>query len=55
MLRDRQVTSVDGTAVPVEADTICLHGDTPGAVAFAMRLRQALAAAGVVIRAFGSV
>lgn len=55
MLRDRRVSSVDGTAVEIEADTICLHGDTPGAVAFAVRLREALTAAGVVIRPFGSV
>jgi len=50
MLRDRRVIAVDGTAVPVECDTICLHGDTPGTVAFAQRLRTALTEAGIVIR-----
>ena len=36
------------------ADTICLHGDGPHAVAFARRLRVELAAAGVVVKSFGS-
>lgn len=47
MIRDRAVTAVDGTAVPLEVDTICIHGDTPGAVEFARQLRQALDAAGI--------
>jgi UPF0271 protein len=51
MLRARQVTAADGTTVPVDCDTICLHGDTPGAVAFARQLRIALTAAGIAIRA----
>jgi len=42
-----RVTAIDGTKVQMDADTICLHGDTPGAVALARRLRERLAAAGV--------
>jgi UPF0271 protein len=53
MIRDRSVIAVDGTPVPIDVETICLHGDTPGAVAFARRLREALTAAGVVIGALG--
>jgi 5-oxoprolinase (ATP-hydrolysing) subunit A len=37
--------------VPIQADTLCLHGDTPGAVAIARAVRAALEAAGVQIRA----
>ena len=38
----------DGAArVPVQADTLCLHADTPGAVAIARQLREALAAKGI--------
>ncbi|HQR19300.1 MAG TPA: 5-oxoprolinase subunit PxpA [Burkholderiaceae bacterium] len=36
------VRSMDGTDVPVEAGTLCLHGDQPGAVAFARALRATL-------------
>jgi UPF0271 protein len=49
MIRDRCVTAIDGTRVPLAVDTICLHGDTPGAVAFATRLRAALLAAGISV------
>jgi UPF0271 protein len=53
MVRDRAVTAVDGTAVPLEIDTICVHGDTPGAVTMARRLNEAFAAAGITVRAPG--
>ena len=49
--RDRGVTAVDGTWLPLDADTICLHGDTPGAAVLAGRIRQALAAAGIRVLA----
>jgi UPF0271 protein len=51
---DGAVTAVDGTRVPLHADTLCLHGDGPHALAFAPRLREALAAAGVRIAAPGA-
>lgn len=44
------VRSVQGRGVNVRADTICLHGDGPHAVAFARRLRGALEHAGAIIR-----
>ena len=46
------VTPVTGPDVPVTARSVCVHGDTPGAVAMAVAVRQALLAAGVEIRAF---
>ncbi len=49
MLRDNTVPAIDGTILPVEADTICVHGDTPGAVEFARELRLALHQMGVVV------
>jgi UPF0271 protein len=49
MLRDDKVRAIDGTDVPVHVDTICVHGDTPGAVAFARELRLCLAQTGVTI------
>ena len=53
MARSRQVTAIDGTVVPLDVDTICVHGDTPGAAALGAVLRGALEAAGVVVRAVG--
>ena len=41
-----------GTDVRVDAESICLHGDTPGAVAMAAAVRRALEGAGVAIKAF---
>jgi len=51
MARDRRVTSVAGTPVPVAADTICLHGDTPGAARLAAAIRARLTRDGIEVRA----
>jgi 5-oxoprolinase (ATP-hydrolysing) subunit A len=40
MIEEGYVTSLSGKRVPVAADTMCLHGDQPGAVAFARNLRK---------------
>ena len=50
--RDGVLTAIDGTEVRVEAETICLHSDTPGAVAIAAAVRGALTEAGVSLRSF---
>jgi UPF0271 protein len=46
------VTAVDGGDVAVHAESVCVHGDSPGAVAMAAAVRQALVAAGVEIGPF---
>ena len=51
MVQDGGVVAVDGSRVSIAADTICVHGDTPGAAALARRIREALAAAGVTVTA----
>ncbi len=51
LARDGVVVARDGREVPVHADTLCLHGDTPDAVAIARAVREALAAAGVAVAA----
>lgn len=43
----------DGTPLPLHADTICVHGDLPGAAARARAVRAALEAAGIALRAPG--
>jgi UPF0271 protein len=50
--RDGKATAGDGAEVPIDAETICLHGDRPSAVAFALRVRSSLSVAGVVVRPF---
>ena len=52
MVDKGQFASVSGKQISVKADTICLHGDQPGAVAFVQAVRQALATIGVSPRAF---
>ena len=52
MLITGRMLSVDGVEIAVSARSICVHGDTPGAVAMAVAVRKALAEAGVEIRAF---
>ena len=50
MVLEGKVRSVSGKDVAVEADTLCVHGDQPGAVAFARRIRDELARAGVEVK-----
>ena len=49
MLREGKVRSVEGQDVEVNGETICVHGDTPGAVEFARELRTRLEREGVKI------
>ncbi|MFF9627184.1 LamB/YcsF family protein [Streptomyces griseosporeus] len=50
--RSGTVTSHSGTAIEVRARSLCLHGDTPGAVELARRVRERLEASGVTVEAF---
>ena len=43
------VTAVDGTRLELHAESICCHGDTPGAVEIAAAVRRALESSGVVV------
>lgn len=52
MVTEGIVVAVDGTKIPVAGDSLCVHGDTPGAVALARAVRSGLDAAGVEITAF---
>lgn len=45
------VTCVDGPSVPIQADTLCLHADTPHAVALAQMVRHELESAGICLAA----
>lgn len=52
MVTEGAVEAVDGAPVPVVADSLCVHGDTPGAVRMAEAVRRELDRAGVEVRAF---
>jgi UPF0271 protein len=49
-----EVEAVDGSVVAVQAASVCVHGDHPGAVESATGVRKALEGAGVEVRAFAS-
>ena len=49
MVREKTVVAVDGSTIELQADTICLHGDTPGAAEHARAVRKGLEAAGIQV------
>ena len=52
MAVDGEVEAVDGTVVRIPVQSVCVHGDTPGAVTLAREVRAALTAAGMPVRPF---
>ena len=52
MAREGKVTACDGSEVELRADSVCVHGDGPKALAFVEKLREALPADGITLRAF---
>ncbi|HYA67882.1 MAG TPA: 5-oxoprolinase subunit PxpA [Acidimicrobiales bacterium] len=51
---DGQIPATDGTLLALHPASICVHGDTPGALEIATRVRVALAAGGVAVASFVS-
>lgn len=52
MVVDREVESADGSVLPTDVQSLCVHGDTPGAVRMARAVRSALEDAGVLLECF---
>lgn len=50
LAQNHEIIAIDGSILPSSARSICLHGDTPGAVNLARQVRQALLDAGISIR-----
>jgi UPF0271 protein len=46
------VDAFDGTTIPITVESVCVHGDSPGAVRSATAVRDRLTADGVAVRAF---
>jgi UPF0271 protein len=53
MVKDQEVIAVDGSTIALRADTICLHGDTPGAADHAKAVKAGLEKAGITVVNFG--
>ena len=49
MVKDGKVTAITGKEIAVQADSVCVHGDGPKAVAFVKKIRAALEAAGIEV------
>lgn len=54
MVTEKTVVSISGNVIPIQAQTICVHGDTPGAVDMVKAIRVALEKEKVNLRAFGA-
>jgi UPF0271 protein len=47
-----RVTAIDGSTIPITVESVCVHGDSPGAVRIATAVRDRLVADGLRLRAF---
>ncbi len=54
LARHGVVPAIDGSEVRIQAESICVHGDSPGAVAMARQVREVLEQAGVAVQAFAA-
>ncbi|MQG83262.1 MAG: LamB/YcsF family protein [SAR202 cluster bacterium] len=55
MVTEGKAVAISGEVIDVEADSLCLHGDTPGAVDMAQALKQALVAEDVEVTPLGEL
>lgn len=53
MVKNKTVTGIDGSIVEISAQTVCVHGDTPGAVEMIKAIRDVLEEQGIQVKAFG--
>ncbi len=53
MVQDGRVTAVDGSTIAITVESVCVHGDSPGAVRIAAAVRERLTADGVSLAPFG--
>lgn len=55
MVTEGKVTAITGEELDVQADTVCIHGDSPDAVVFASKVNQQLVAAGIEVIPMGRI
>ena len=49
MIKEKKVTAITGKDIPIQADSVCVHGDGAKALAFVEKIRRALTEEGVEI------
>jgi 5-oxoprolinase (ATP-hydrolysing) subunit A len=54
VIHDGAVMALDGSRLPIVADTMCIHGDTPGSDRLAAAVRTGLERAGIAVKAIGA-
>ena len=54
LVKEGRITAVDGTELPIRADTICVHSDTPGALELVRALREVFRREGIDVKRIGS-
>lgn len=54
MVKEGTVKSQQGEEIPIQANTVCIHGDGPHALLFAKQIRQSLSDSGITIKSIGS-
>ena len=52
MVKERKVEAVDGRAITIQADSVCVHGDGPQALAFVKKIRESLLEEGISVKGF---
>ena len=52
LARRGTLEAIDGSTITIDAQSICVHGDSPGAVAIAQEIRRAFEADGITVRSF---
>ncbi|MFT4182507.1 MAG: 5-oxoprolinase subunit PxpA [Rhizobium sp.] len=52
LVREGTLVAIDGSTIRLEAQSICVHGDSPGAVTIAQELRRRFEAEGIVVKSF---
>lgn len=55
MVKDKRVTAVTGRDIEVTADSVCVHGDGPKALAFVVKIREALEIENIQVVPFGKL
>lgn len=53
MIKEKKVQAITGKDIPIEAQSVCVHGDGPKALAFVRRIREALEAEHIEVRPLG--
>ena len=54
MIKEGKVQATNGEDIPVQCDSICVHGDNESAIAFVTAIRSRLAEEGITCQSFGS-